>query len=195
VKYRIVNSSISPSQSSQAQSIDVLNQLCIGQSLDAILERLLPWLGEQLQCDRVFLYVRSPQTQLGRVPFCWVRQPEIPRVYDPDWKYEPADLPQQDPMFAAALDAHPSLFIEDVETADPSQVNREFEQQNFNHRALIHGHLCIEQKLWGVLQPCVFDHPRQWTDHDRQLIELVVGWLAPLAGEYVTCYAPQPEHS
>ncbi|WP_242517587.1 GAF domain-containing protein [Leptolyngbya iicbica] len=189
-----MNSQVSQSQSSHAQPTNFLNQLCVGQSLDATLEKMLPWLGDQLQCDRVFLYVRSPDTQRGRVPFCWVRRPEMPKIYDPDWKYEPADLPQRDPMFAAALKAQPSLFIEDVETANPRQVNRDFEQQNFSHRALIHGHLCIERKLWGVLQPCVFDHPRQWSQRDRHLIEQVVGWLAPLTREYVDCYAPQPEH-
>lgn len=189
-----MNSQVSQSQSAYPPLIGFLDQLGDGQSLDVTLERLLPWLGDQLQCDRVFLYVRSPDTQLGRVPLCWVRQPEIPKIYDPDWKSEPADLPQQDPMFAAALNAQPSLFIEDVETADPSQVDRDFEQQNFGHRALIHGHLCLEQKLWGVLQPCVFDHPRQWSQRDRQLIKQVVGWLAPLTREYVDHYAPQPEH-
>lgn len=163
-------------------------------SLETVLEQSLSWLGQKLDCDRVFLYVRSPYRQVGRVPFCWTRQPDIAEVYDADWKPEPPALPNQDPMFAAALQGQPSLFIDDVRTASPSIVNYEFERQQFAHRALIHAHLCIEKKLWGILQPCVFDQPHQWEQRDRQLIEHTVGWLAPLAREYVNRNAPQSEH-
>lgn len=175
-------------------SYEWLKRICKQQNLDAILEQALPWLGQELQCDRIFLYARSPHSQIGRVPFCWVKSSEIPQVYDPDWKYEPPSLPARDPMFAAALQAQPSLFIEDVETANPDVVNRDFEHDTFGHRALIHAHLCIEHKLWGILQPCVFEHPRQWSRRDRQLIEQVVGWLAPCTREYVERHAPSPEH-
>lgn len=163
------------------------------QNLETKLEQVLPWLGQQLLCDRVFLYVRSPQHQLGRVPFCWVRQPGLKRVYDSDWKQEPPTLSEQDPMFAAALKAQPSLFIEDVRTANPKVVNYEFERQHFAHRALIHAHVCIAKELWGILQPCVFDQPRRWSPRDRQLIAQVVEWLAPLTKTYVNRHAPQPE--
>lgn len=167
-----------------------LETLCKNPQLDATLEHALPWLGRQLGCDRVFLYVRSPYSQMGRVPYCWVKNDQIPKVYDPDWKLEPPTLPERDPMFAAALQAQPSLFIEDVETANPDMVNREFERETFGHRALIHAHLCIERKLWGILQACVFDQPRQWSRSDHQLIEQTVGWFAPYAMEYVNRYAP-----
>lgn len=160
------------------------------QPLETTLEKVLPWLGQKLACDRVFLYLRSPYRQIGRVPFCWTRQPDMAEVYDADWKPEPPALPSQDPMFAAALQAQPSLFIDDVKTASTGVVNYEFERQQFAHRALIHAHLCIEKQLWGILQPCVFDQPRQWQQRDRQLIEHIVGWLAPLAREYVNRHAP-----
>jgi GAF domain-containing protein len=123
-----------------------------------------------------------------------VRHDNVPKVYDPDWKYEPLSLPDRDPMFAAALQAQPSLFVNDVETASPEVVNREFEAETFGHRALIHAHLCIERKLWGILQACTFDQPREWSRSDRQLIEQAVGWFAPCAMEYVNRYAPTPEH-
>ncbi|OKH45937.1 GAF domain-containing protein [Phormidium tenue NIES-30] len=151
------------------------------QLVDSILARL----GEQLQCDRVFLYLRSPDTQVGRVPFCWIERPSVPTIYDPAWKPEDPALAKDDPMFAAALKAQPSVFVEDVETAGPEVLNREFEHQTFGHRALIHAHLCSEQTLWGILQACVFEEPRVWSHSDRQLIEQVVTQLTPFAINYV----------
>lgn len=190
----MVNSELTRSQTGQCFSERWLKiQADEHPTLADSIEQALPWLGEQLNCDRVFLYVRSPQTQLGRVPFCWVRHADIPKVYDPDWKYEPPSLPERDPMFAAALQAQPSLFIKDVQTANPDMVNRDFEARNFGHRALIHAHLCIERKLWGILQACTFEDPREWSRSDRHLIEQAVGWLAPYVMEYVNRQAPTPE--
>ncbi|MBD2112663.1 MULTISPECIES: GAF domain-containing protein [Cyanophyceae] len=150
-----------------------------------VMDSILTKLGEQLQCDRVFLYLRSPDTQLGRVPFCWKKQPSIPTIYDPAWKPEDPSLAKDDPMFAAALKAQPSIFVEDVETAGPEVLNREFEHQTFGHRALIHAHLRSDQTLWGILQACVFEEPRVWSQSDRQLIEQVVTQLTPFAIDYV----------
>lgn len=172
------HSSFSPAQ--------LFQQLDLNQPPDAIFEQALPLLGEALQCDRVFLYLRSPSRHVGRVPFCWRRHSDIPLVHDPDWKAEPRWLPRQDPMFAAALRAQPSLFIEDVERADPSVVNRNFERQTFGHRALIHAHLCSELMLWGILQACLFDRPRRWSQADRRLTRQAVRCLTPLARDYVT---------
>jgi len=163
----------------------VLEQVNLNQSPTAILKQTLPLVGEQLQCDRVFVYLRFPRRHVGRVPFCWRRHQDIPLVYDTDWKPEPRWLPRQDPMFAAALGGQPSLFIDDIEMADPKQVNRNFERQTFGHRALIHAHLFQKRRLWGVLQPSVFDHPRQWNREDRLLIKRLVSWLTPIAEEFV----------
>jgi GAF domain-containing protein len=173
---------------------DMLEQLCQHRQPLAIFEAWLPALGQQLNCDRIFLYLRSPRHQVGRVPVCWRHHPEIPLVYDPDWKAERRSLPDQDPLFAAALEAHPSLFIEDVETAPPEQVNREFEHQTFGHRALIHAHLCVERKLWGILQAAIFEQPRVWSQDDRHLIEHTVAWMTPLAMAYVQETLPEHPH-
>ena len=163
------------------------NNLTPGQAMEAI----LPYLGQQLRCDRVFLYLRHPDSGLGRVPFCWRRSDEIPVVYDPQWKPEPEDLGSEDPMFAAALALQPSLFIDDVETADPQTLNREFEAENFGHRALVHAHLGLDRQLWGVLQPCTFGRPHPWTAADRQLIHRAVAWFTPLTIDYVLQHHPQ----
>lgn len=152
---------------------------------ETLFPALMSALGDFLQCDRCFLYLRHPQTRLGRVPFCWVRHSAIPTVYDPDWKPEPESLPDEDPMFAAALATQPSIFIEDVEAASPEVLNTQFERENFGHRALIHAHLCHAGDLWGVLQPCVFDRPRIWTAAERQVMEEVVQAITPISVSYV----------
>lgn len=146
---------------------------------------LMPVIGTFLACDRCFLYLRDPETRLGRVAFCWVRHDEIPIVYDPAWKPEPASLPTIDPMFAAALRTEPSIFVEDVETASSDVLSQAFERQNFGHRALIHAHLCQDKQLWGVLQPCVFGRSRQWTLTERQAIDQIVQHITPRAIAYI----------
>ncbi len=155
------------------------------QNLDDFFTKLVAELGESLQCDRCFLYLRHPETKLGRVPFCWVRSSEVPTVYDAQWKPEPKSLASEDPMFAAALRCDPSIFVEDVETADPQVLNSQFEQENFGHRALVHGHLCNDSQLWGVLQPCIFGRPRSWTDTERRAIAEVIAQITPAAITYI----------
>jgi GAF domain-containing protein len=152
---------------------------------DGILAALLPPLCEILQCDRCFLYLRNPQTKVGKVAFCWRRNLEVPDVYDADWKPEPEDLTDQDPLFAASVRTDPSVYIEDVETASPDVVNVKFERENFGHRALIHSHLCQDGQMWGVLQPCIFGKPRVWSEADRSIITQLEEKLTPLAVAFV----------
>jgi GAF domain-containing protein len=152
---------------------------------DPVFSALLPALGKVLQCDRCFLYLRNPKNKMGKVPYCWVRSDQIPTVLDQDWKAEPESLPQEDPLFAAALRTEPSVFVEDVETAAAEVVNLEFEQREFGHRALVHAHLCDNGQLWGILQPCVFGRPRVWSKLDHTVIEQVVQKITPLAIAYV----------
>jgi GAF domain-containing protein len=151
--------------------------------------RMLPALGEFLGCDRCFLYLRNPATAMGKVIHCWCRSPQIPKIVDLDWKMEPDTL-KNDPLFVAALRTDPSVFVEDVETANPEVVNREFEHENFGHRALIHAHLCENQQLWGILQPSVFGQPKAWSQADQIAIEQVVAQLTPLAVTYVKAVNP-----
>ncbi|MCZ0902270.1 GAF domain-containing protein, partial [Microcoleus sp. HI-ES] len=51
----------------------------------AVFSALVPALGDVLNCDRVFLYLRNPETQMGRVPYCWRRNSNYPEVWDPEW--------------------------------------------------------------------------------------------------------------
>ncbi|MBD1998433.1 GAF domain-containing protein [Leptolyngbya sp. FACHB-541] len=160
---------------------------------DAVFSALLPALGKVLECDRCFLYLRNPESKMGMVPYCWIRSDEIPTVLDSDWKAEPESLPEEDPLFAAALRTEASVFVEDVETADPKVVNLAFEQREFGHRALIHAHLCQDGQLWGILQPCVFGQPRVWTDLDHTVIDQVVQKITPLAIAYIQTAATESE--
>lgn len=154
-------------------------------NLDRSLSELMIAIADTLKVDRCFLYVRNPETRIGRAAFCYCRNPEVPDVSSERWERESSDLEAEDPMFAAALDCKSTIFVEDVETADPNVVNRDFEAKAFGHRALIHAHLCQEGKLWGILQPCVFNRPRQWTEKDQQIIEMVVDRVTPLVKQYV----------
>ncbi|MDB9344591.1 GAF domain-containing protein [Nodularia spumigena CS-586/05] len=153
---------------------------------DSIFSAILPAIGEALQCDRCFLYLRNPQTQFGKIAYWWRRNHDIPEIKDSEWKLEPASLPQEDPLFAAALRTEASIYIEDVETASPTVVNKEFERQNFGHRALIHAHLCQDGQLWGILQPCVFSQKRVWSHFDHTIITQLERELTPLAVTYIT---------
>jgi len=152
---------------------------------DAVFSALIPALGEVLQCDRCFLYLRNPQTRIGKVAYCWRRSPEFPDVTDFEWKEEPESLALEDPLWAAAMRKEASIFVEDVETASPEVVNLAFEQKHFGHRALIHAHLVFHNQLWGILQPAVFGHPRIWTQEDRSVIFKLTEQIAPLAVAYV----------
>lgn len=151
----------------------------------ALLAELMPAVGEYLECDRCFVYLRDPHTCWGGVPFCWRRNPDLPEIYNEHWQLEPESLASEDPLFAAALATKPSIFVEDVQVADDRILSHRFEAKNFGHRALIHAHLCHEGQLWGVLQPCIFDRPRIWTEVERATIDLLVTKVTPIAVSYV----------
>lgn len=155
------------------------------ENIDLTLSVLMREIVDLLQCDRCFIYVRNPDTRWGKAAFCYCLDVTIPDVTNEEWSQESSVIEKEDPMFAAALNCQPHIFVEDVETADPQVVNRQFEAENFGHRALIHAHLCLDGKLWGVLQPCVFSEPRIWTKPTRQLITELVDRTTPLVKAYV----------
>jgi GAF domain-containing protein len=177
-----------PSEWEDLARVDLATGLPEAEVVDAALAQL----GQQLRCDRVFLYLRSPPTRLGRVAFCWRQHEAVPLVYDPDWKTEPTSLPDEDPLFAAALQGKPSIFVDDVKAASPAMLNYEFECQTFGHRALIHAHLWADRQLWGVLQACKLETPRPWSPSDRQLVDQAVAAFTPFAQAYVRSHYPNP---
>lgn len=149
---------------------------------EAVFAALLPAVCEVLQTDRCFLHVRNPHNRLYRV-FCWCRSSEFPDMITDTWQQENA-WEQDDPMFAAALRTDPSIFVEDVEAASPEVLNINFERENFGHRALIHAHICDGGMLRGILQPCIFGHPRIWSEGDRAVIAQAIKKVKPFVVSY-----------
>jgi GAF domain-containing protein len=52
-----------------------------------------------------------------------------------------------------------------------------------------HHHIIKDGQLWGTLEPCVFTHPRQWTDNERTFIET----LLPLLGDHVKTFVTKEQ--
>lgn len=146
------------------------------QTPEALFEELLPQICAVLKVDRCFLEVRQPEERISRI-FCWRQSDRFPDMTT-DWQPE-QPWENEDPLFAASLRTEPSIFVEDVETASPTVVNREFEAKYFGHRALVHAHIAQDGVLWGILQPCVFDHPRVWSESDRAIIDELTDRLLP----------------
>ena len=148
------------------------------------LQRALELVGLFLRADRCFLYVRDPAQGRGRIAFVWRLDEAVP---DPrhDWQDDTGDLPKQDPLFRAALAAKPSVFVDDVTEAGPNVLNQEFERTTFGHRALVHAHITEQGQLWGILQPCVFGHPRHWTGPERDYLNDAVPLFLPVVQAYM----------
>ncbi len=148
------------------------------------LQAALDLVGPQVRADRCFLYVRDPAQGRGRIAFVWRLDEAVP---DPrhDWQDDTGDLPQQDPLFRAALAARPSVYVEDVSEAGPDVLNQEFERLTFGHRALVHAHIIEHEQLWGILQPCVFGHPHHWTAAERAYLDGAVPLLLPVVQDYM----------
>jgi GAF domain-containing protein len=140
--------------------------------------------GRALLADRCFLYVRQPAQNQGRTAFCWRQSRDIPDAILPDYKPDTTDLPAEDPLIRAGLAGKPSVFVDDVETAGPDVLNRDFEARNLGHRALIHAHIHDTDGLWAILQPSVFGWPRHWTDSEKAWIESLLSVLLPIVRDY-----------
>ena len=152
-----------------------------GQNPETVLNEVVRLVGEALHADRCFLCIRNPATRQSRIAFVWRRDESVPdvRPEHSEWVDE-TPLPADDPLYAAALAGRPSVYVDDVQTAPPGVLDREFEARTFGHRALVHGHVVADGTLWGILQPAVFGQPRGWTEPDRHFVELLLPQLIPL---------------
>jgi GAF domain-containing protein len=168
-----------------SMTIDEL--LAAGHSPADTLHSVVESVGTALNADRCFLYVRQPDNGRGRTAFCWRKNEEVPdkNTIQPDWQPDTTELPAEDPLIRAGLAMKPSVYVDDVETASPGVLNRKFEEETFGHRALIHAHIQQDNKLWGILQPCMFGRPRHWTDEEKTQIEAVLPRLQPVIEAYV----------
>ncbi len=144
--------------------------------------------GLFLQAERCFMYLRNPEAAKGRIEFCWCAHKDVPDVTQYIWQYD-LDLPEEDPLFGAAISLQPSVYVDDVLLAPSHVLNQDFEEKTFGHRALIHAHILLDDQLWGILQPALWHKPRIWTKEEKDFIEHLLPQLAPLAKEYVQAQA------
>ncbi|MGF1522277.1 MAG: GAF domain-containing protein [Leptolyngbyaceae cyanobacterium] len=142
-----------------------------GADPDAAFTALMPAVVEALQCDRCFLFIRDPHQQRTRITHGYSRESRWPRMVQADWSPESPTLNAKDPLTLSAYQSPEAHFIEDIDTAPPETLDREFERAVFGHRALVHAPLYYDAKFYGILEPCVFETTRQWTASDRRLIE------------------------
>jgi GAF domain-containing protein len=163
---------------------ELANVLATSASPEERLQQALELVGSHLRADRCFLYVRNPAQGRGRIAFVWRLDEAVP---DPrhDWQDDTCDLPKEDPLFRAALAAQPSVYVDDVLQAGPDVLNQEFERRTFGHRALVHAHITENVHLWGILQPCVFGHPRHWTPAERDYLEAATLLFLPVIQAYI----------
>lgn len=152
------------------------------ETTEQILTKVVQKVAEVLKADRCFIDVRDPSQERSLMAFEWGHSnSEINDFPLMKWIDEKS-FSKADPLYHAALACQPSIYVDDIETASPSILDREFEKRFCGHRALIHAHIVKDGQLWGILEPCVFDHSRQWTEDERQFIESL---LPPLADHVI----------
>lgn len=156
----------------------------------ALLEALMPAIGRALDCERCLLFLRDPLSRWSRLTHGWWDKAEHAYELSAKWSKEPATLAAKDPLFAEALRNPRALFIDDIERAAPGVLDFDYERTEFRHRALVHAPLYDKARLYGILEPCVFDAPRRWSAKDRALIEWLQRRLGPIAAAYVGAHAP-----
>lgn len=133
---------------------------------DALLTALMPTLCQVWQCERCFLCLRDPATTLTRITHSFCTREDRENLIEADWLPEDEAI-LNDPLMILAFETAEAVYVEDVETADASVVNLAYEQQVFKNRALIHAPIYVKGNLYGILEPCLFDQPRVWSDYDR----------------------------
>lgn len=154
------------------------------QEPDAIFAALMPALCETLECDRCFLYLRLPETNQGRITHCYRINPKWADLTDADWVDE-GNIAEIDPLMEIAFRTPEAIYVDDIEAASREIINLEYEREFFKHRALIHAPVYQDGKLYAIVEPCVFDHPRQWTDSDRSVTAQIQTRIAPLVVSYL----------
>lgn len=156
-----------------------------------LFEAAMPAIGRALSCHRTLLFLRDPVSWQSACTHGWWDKPQHAFSRDRGWRKQSEELAMKDPMFAEAIVNPTALYIDDIETAGDDLVNVEYERNEFGHRALIHAPLFDGGKCYGILEPCVFDHARVWSNDDRDVTEWLQARMGPLAAAYVAEHAPK----
>ena len=150
-----------------------------------MLRELVSSLGVILPCERCGLFLRNPINRLSKLTHLWYLRDEHRLIRANYWHKESPTLATNDPMFRKALIDRRALFISDISTENPGVVNVEYELANFGHKALIHAPIHFNGKMYGILEACVFEKPRMWTNDNRKIITYLQENIAPRVASYV----------
>ena len=126
--------------------------------------------GQALDADRCLLFLYDHERGLSACVAAWWRLPAF-AFRRAVGRFEPMDreLAAKDPLYAEAERNPEALFIDDIDTAPASLLDRDYERRHFGHQALVHAPLTRGNRLLGILEPCVFGAPRAWSEADRAL--------------------------
>lgn len=154
--------------------------------LSKFFDRLMYGMVELLNCDRCYLYIRDPQSQIYKIPHCYRVHPEIPDLTQTQEDTESFYCSETDPLFAAALSCEPTIYIENVEQLIHDSKECFIWQRNYSeYKALMQAHISMSGELWGIIQAAHFNHPRPWTQFDRNLVLQIIDKITPLVTVYV----------
>lgn len=161
---------------------------------DQKLRDLMQIYAEALDCGRCILYCRQPDLARATTTHAWWSKDEYAVTWDSwftdEWVDEgPPNA--EDPLYHAAFTSPEAIYIGDIENDPTGLVNLEFEKPTFLHQALIHAPIYHEGKFYGILEPSVFGHPREWTASDRAITAWTQAQLGPIVAEYVAEYGPK----
>ena len=165
-------------------SLELLDTALDENDLDASFKAAMAVLCQLLQCDRCFLYIRDPETSKGRITHCYCVDSTYENLIGATW-IEEENIAAKDPLMALAFRTSEAVFVEDIEAAGAEIVNLPYEREVFKHRALIHAPIYWNGKLYGIVEPCIFEQPKVWTETDRQIISSLQTRLAPLVFQYL----------
>ena len=155
------------------------------ENLPVFFDRLMMGMIEVLQCDRCYLYLRDPKFYYCQISHCYCVHPEIPNLAEPQKQTESYYRSKTDPLFAAALNCEPNIFIEDMARAFKERDCYDWQQNYFEPQALIQAHVFSDNELWGIMRIAQFKRPRPWTSFDRNIISTIVDRITPLVTIYV----------
>ena len=158
-------------------------------AFDTKLAALMKIYAQAIDCPRCVLFLRQPERHMSRYAYGWWCDERYALVYKNEWTKE-GNLAEVDPMYGLAMDDPDAIYIDDIETAPSDLLNVEFERKHFGHRALVHAPVYYQGKFYGILEPCVFDTPRIWSEADRAITTWTQARIGPLAAEYVEANGP-----
>ena len=161
---------------------------------DTKLRELMPIYAEALDCQRCILYCRQPDLRRATTTHAWWSEEPYAVTWESwissEWVDEgPPNA--EDPLYHAAFTSPDAIYIDDIENDPTGLVNLEFEKRIFLHQALIHAPIYYQGKFYGILEPSVFGHPREWSSADREITAWTQGQLGPIVAEYVATHGPK----